>query len=175
VSVALVGYARTPRRACGHPIVDSRWNRHLHPHARRPTLVTASKPAHAEWARRLLAYEGVDAANDDLAAVARVYDQLHAHFAPLVGPAGAAMLFARSAHLASPDGVALADVSFAAGPQLLLARLRAQEPDVARRAAVALFAMFFTLVTTFIGERLTTELLRRAWPAVDLTTTKDSP
>jgi hypothetical protein len=47
--------------------------------------------------------------------------------------------------------------------------LQAQDPAVATESAAALFGNFFTLITTFIGERLTAQLLRSAWPNFDET------
>jgi hypothetical protein len=38
---------------------------------------------------------------------------------------------------------------------------------VAGDSAAALFGTFFTLMTTFIGERLTTQVLRSAWPTIE--------
>ena len=51
----------------------------------------------------------------------------------------------------------------------LRACLGGQDPTVAMGAAVALVATFFALITTFIGERLTTQALRSAWPHIDQT------
>ena len=51
--------------------------------------------------------------------------------------------------------------------------LEGQAPAVAMEAAVALFARFFALITTFIGERLTTQALRSAWPHIDETAPRE--
>jgi hypothetical protein len=36
-------------------------------------------------------------------------------------------------------------------------------------ASAALFGAFFGLITTFIGERLTTQALRNVWPTIEAT------
>ena len=46
-------------------------------------------------------------------------------------------------------------------------RLQTQDPKIANEAAVALFATFFALIATFIGERLTTQALNLAWPTLE--------
>ena len=48
--------------------------------------------------------------------------------------------------------------------------LHAQDAAVATESAAALFGTFFALITTFIGERLTTQALRRAWPTIEEST-----
>ena len=42
--------------------------------------------------------------------------------------------------------------------------LRNQTPDVARETSVALLTAYLELLVTFIGERLTWQLLHEAWP-----------
>lgn len=99
-------------------------------------------------------------------AAGRVYDKLSAQLGPLLGMAGAQALFARSAKLAGvgpPRGDLVAHVESAAS---LSAFLRTVGPD-ARRTAEALFGTFLSLIATFIGERLTLQALRRAWPAIE--------
>lgn len=100
-------------------------------------------------------------------AAGRVYDKLHAHLAPLVGEAGVQLLFVRSAKLAQGDFAWLAQVSILEGSTKLRECLLSQDPAVATESAAALFGTFFTLLTTFIGERLTTQALLRAWPTID--------
>jgi len=128
--------------------------------------VSRSTPAQVDLARRLLAHEAAagSADPDATTAAGRVYDKLHAHMAPLVGVAGVQMLFVRSAKLAQGEFAQLSDVSTPEGSTKVRERLQAQDPAVAPESAVTLFAIFFALLTNFIGERLTTEILRRAWP-----------
>lgn len=87
--------------------------------------------------------------------------------APLVGVAGVQLLFVRSAKLAQGEFAWLSDVSILEGSTKLRERLQTQDPAVAPESAVNLFGTFFALVTTLIGERLTTQILRGAWPTIE--------
>ena len=126
-------------------------------------------PAQLETARRLLVYEGAAGVADERAAMAagRVYEKLHAHMAPLVSAAGVGLLFARSVKLTQGEFSCFAESSRLEGSTELRACLQAQEPAVAMAAATALFGTFVALLTTFIGERLTTQVLRSAWPTLE--------
>lgn len=120
-------------------------------------------------AKRLLAHEGAAGSADErsMTAAGRVYDKLHTHLAPLLGDAGVELLFVRSAKLAQGDFAWLAEVSILEGSTKLRECLKAQEPAVATDSAAALFGTFFALITAFIGERLTTQVLHSAWPTID--------
>lgn len=122
-----------------------------------------------ETARRLLAHEDAAGSADDraLPAAGRVYDKLHAHMAPLVGDEGVQLLFVRSARLARGEFAYLADVAIFERSAKLREFLQARDPAVATESAEALFGTFFALITVFIGERLTTQVLRRAWPTIE--------
>lgn len=125
-------------------------------------------PAQMERARRLLALEGAAGSADKCATAAgRVYDKLRAHLAPLVGDAGVQLLFVRSGKLAQGEFAWLAGVSILEGSTKLREYLQAQAPAVATESAAALFGTFFALITTFIGERLTLQVLRSAWPTIE--------
>jgi hypothetical protein len=117
----------------------------------------------------LLAHEGAAGTADATTAAGRVYDKLHAHMAPLVGVAGVQLLFVRSAKLTQGEFAWLSEVSILEGSTKLRERLQAQDPAVAPESAANLFGTFFALVTTFIGERLTTQIVRRAWPTLEET------
>ncbi len=106
-------------------------------------------------------------ANDPTTAAARLYDKLHAHLAPLVGDAGAQLLFVRSAKLTNGEFAWIATASILDGSAALRERLQTQDPPVRTEAVAVLFGNFLTLVTTFIGERLTAQVLLRAWPTID--------
>ena len=124
-------------------------------------------PAQIERARRWLAHEGAsDSADACATAAGRVYDQLQAHLAPLVGSAGVHALLVRSVNLQRGE-FSFLEVATLEGSTKLRESLQAQDPSVAMEAAAALFGTFFALLTTFIGERLTTQALRRAWPSVE--------
>jgi hypothetical protein len=123
--------------------------------------------AQLERARRLLAHEGAaSSAGDCPAAAGRVYEKLEARLAPLLGSAGVQALLVRSARLAQGDFPFLV-VAVPEGSTKLRECLQAQDPAVATESAAALFGTFFTLLTTFIGERLTTQALRGAWPTIE--------
>ena len=118
-------------------------------------------------AKRMLALEGASGdAAANTAAVGRVYDKLHVHLDPLLGAAGVHALLVRSAKLTQGPFSFLEtetpDLSTA-----LRERLLAQDPAVVTESAAALFATFLGLITTFIGDRLTIQVLRRAWPTLE--------
>ena len=120
-----------------------------------------------EWASRLLASEGASESSHEIAEVAgRVYDKLHAHLDPLLGAAGVRALLVRSAKLTEVEFPFLRTPTIQ-GSMKLRECLREQEPTIAAAAAATLFGTFFALITTFIGERLTTQLLRSAWPTIE--------
>jgi hypothetical protein len=106
---------------------------------------------------------------DALAAAARrAYDDLAEVSAPLIGQVGVDALTGRALHLAQREYPWLvrsreteqADDPFA---QVILC-LQRQDHAVATEAAGVIFATFTGLLVTFIGEPLTTGLLRKAWP-----------
>jgi len=109
----------------------------------------------------LLAHEGAASSQDARAntAAGRVYDKLQLQMGPLLGVAGVHLLFMRSAKLESSTK--------------LRERLQAQDPAVATESAAALFGTFLTLSTAFIGERLTTQVLRNAWPTFEKIETRE--
>ena len=106
---------------------------------------------------------------DAVAAAARLtHDDLTAVFAPLISSAGVAALWGRAFDLArheypaderaGDDGTT--DEPFAE-VSLWLER---QVPSEVTDAAAAIFAAFAQLLTTLIGEALTTRYLEKAWP-----------
>ena len=120
--------------------------------------------------RRMLARDaGVGASAPAIAAAAR---RLSEHFArlltPLIGDAGVAAILARALHLAQRHVPGLAqvrspqpsDAPFTPEQQFL----EQLEPAEALEAAVALLTAISELLVSFIGEGLTTRLLREAWP-----------
>lgn len=115
-------------------------------------------------ARLLLAHEG--AADGAAAAGGKIYDKLQAHLTPLLGSAGVRALLARSAKLAQRQ-FSFLEVVVVESSTNLRECLRAQDAAVATESAATLFGTFFSLITTFIGERLTTQALRRAWPTIE--------
>jgi hypothetical protein len=122
-----------------------------------------------ERAKRLLASEGDSGRSSEECASAawQVYEKLNARLAPLLGPAGVQMLFARSAKVAQTEFISLAGIATPGGMEKLGASLQALDPADATEVAATLFATFLDLITTFIGERLTVLVLRSAWPTIE--------
>ena len=109
----------------------------------------------------------------DVPAIAAAARRLCEHFAeqltPLIGDAGVAAICARSLHLTELNARGLASVRASPqGADAPFARLQLfleqQGPAAATEAAVAVLATASELLASFIGEGLTTSLLREAWP-----------
>lgn len=125
--------------------------------------------AQREKARQILTHEGATiSAHETATAAGRAFDKLHAHLSPLLGAAGVQALLARSAKLTHPEFPFL-DASRLESSTKLRECLQAQDAAVAMESVAALFGTFFDLITTFIGERLTTQVLRSAWPMIEAT------
>jgi hypothetical protein len=124
-----------------------------------------------EIAHRLLALEGAaGGSNQHAAAAANVYKKLRSHLGPLVGLAAVRGLLVRSAMLTKVQFPFIGDVSVEndeAAVNALRASLGGQQPVAATQAAAFLFGAFLTLLSTYIGERLTTQALQSAWPNID--------
>jgi len=130
----------------------------------------ASDDARRPIFRQMLAREagtGVDAP-----AIAAAFRRLCENFArqltPLVGDAGVIAIYTRSLRLVQQQFPGLAPVRTSDqddGPFLRALRLlEHQQPVVAFEAAIALLTTVGELLASFIGESLTTRLLREAWP-----------
>jgi len=122
-------------------------------------------PAQQFLATALLAHErAAEPAHDGGLAAGRVYDKLHLHLAPLLGKAGVELLLVRSAKLVLGEFAFLTEASILGGAAALHARVRPPAPALTDESVTALFATFFALLMTFIGERLTIQVLRSGWP-----------
>ena len=97
----------------------------------------------------------------------RVYDLLFASVSPLVGAEGARLMFLRSLRLAKTAFPCLAAVSIKGESSTLRDCLLTESAATAADASVAFFSTFLALMTTFIGDRQTNQLLRGAWPTLD--------
>ena len=123
-----------------------------------------------ELAVKVLAqHSGSDAGAEALATAARrAYDDLVHVSTPLIGQIGVDALTARALHLAQQEYPWLVEVEESADAKEPFARvlvnLRRQQPIIATEGTAAVFASFAGLLVTFIGEPLTTALLRKAWP-----------
>lgn len=136
--------------------------------------MTRLNPAHLEMARRLLTHESLTAgAGEQAAAAGRLYDKIHTQLAALLGDAGVELLFVRSAKLAEREFVDLAEIPLFERSLKLRERLHARIPAVSTESAAILFGTFFTLTTAFIGERLTTQALHKAWPTIDVKSSRE--
>jgi hypothetical protein len=110
---------------------------------------------------------------DVAAAARRTHEQLTEVLAPLISEAGVDALFGRAFDLAQrefPAGERVGDNT----PQRDTTNqepfgrasewLERQAPSAVTDAAAAIFATFAELLTTLIGEPLTTRYLEKAWP-----------
>jgi hypothetical protein len=128
-------------------------------------------------ARRLLSIEGDSGTSSDACAIAagRVYDKLAAQLVPLLGAAGVEALFARSAKLAGAERPCIAALADGVDASTRLrACLQALAPAAASEVAALLFGTLLELIVTFIGDRLTVQALRGAWPAIDETAPRET-
>lgn len=131
--------------------------------------MTKASAGERERARQLLAHEGATGGSADASATAagRVYDKLIVQLGPLLGNAGVQALFVRSAKLARLESAGIAEAAILESSTTFAAFFRTLDAAVAANAAEVVFATFLSLVTTFIGERLTVQALRRAWPTIE--------
>lgn len=126
--------------------------------------------ARAQVFRRMLAREaGPDAAAPAIAAAARRLGEcLARQLTPLIGDAGVAAILARSLHLTERRVPGLAPFRAADrndAPFAVLQRSMQQlDPAASTDAAIAILGTTVELLASFIGESLTTRLLREAWP-----------
>ena len=133
-------------------------------------MTTLADAAMRQLALKVLAQHAGSAGGAEafVAAARRAYDDLAHVSTPLIGQVGVEALTARALHLAQREHLWLVDVrepEQADEPfAQVIASLERQNPAVATEGAAALFATFAGLLVTFIGEPLTTGLLRKAWP-----------
>ena len=123
-----------------------------------------------QLALKVLAQHAGSAAGAEAVAAAarRAYDDLARVSAPLIGQVGVDALTGRAVHLARRKYPWLVDTREPEQAEEPFAQvivcLERQDPAVATEAVGAVFATFTELLVTFIGEPLTTSLLREAWP-----------
>jgi hypothetical protein len=99
-------------------------------------------------------------------AARRAYDDLATVLAPLISQVGVDALIARALHVTRrdyPSDQAAEEETNEPFAQVTL-WLEQQDPTFATDAAATMFATFAGLLTTLIGEPLTTRYLRKAWP-----------
>lgn len=135
----------------------------------KPTLIRL------DWGRQLLALERKRAEGDWAEVAARVHGRAVPHLAALLGLAGVQALLRRSAKLGAHSFPWLAEPGVVDTAATLQTALQVQPSDVALEAAAALFSTFFAMLETFIGRRLTIQLLRGAWPELVDAAPEESP
>ncbi len=121
-----------------------------------------------------------DQAVEILAAAGRSSDRLARYLESLIGAAGARALLQRSVALTRREHPRLAEVLPRAGTPLqseCLAVAERQGSGVVMESSVALLVTFVNLLVSFIGERLTVQVLCHVWPDVAplLRSKKESP
>jgi len=138
-------------------------------------------PKMRDLAHRLLAYEAVEGKTSDLeeAATLRVYEKLRQSLGEFVGVTGFQSLAFRALTQAKSEAPGLWAVRVAADGSLQgLGEFQPQpgefEPqlgsgkDQASEGGVVLIARLLGLLLIFLGEALTLNLLRNAWPGAAL-------
>ena len=120
--------------------------------------------------RQLADEAGGDAASSEVlaAAAGRLLDRLSQRLSVIIGRTGVEALFRRAVKLRKSDFPFLDELVFREEGEStgdsLRRRLQRQDPDIIREVTVTLFATMAGLLATVIGERLTWNLLREAWP-----------
>ena len=123
-----------------------------------------------QLALNALAQRGGAAAGAGALAVAaqRAYEDLARESAPLIGDVGINALTGRTLYLAQlqyPWQAHTREPDKWSGPfDQIVFCLERQDPAVATEAAGAVLTTLAGLLVTFIGEPLTAQLLRKAWP-----------
>jgi hypothetical protein len=135
-------------------------------------MTALEKAALRQLALKVLAQHAGSAADAEALAAAarRAYEDLARVSAPLIGQVGVDALTGRAVHVAQreyPWLVGTREPVQGEGPfaQVIFC-LERQNAAMATEAAGAVLATLTGLLVTFIGEPLTTGLLRKAWPDV---------
>ena len=133
-------------------------------------MTALENPALRQLALKALAQRAGSAAGAGALAAAaqRAYDDLALVSAPLIGQVGVDALTGRTLYLAQrkyPWLVHTREPDHWTGPfaQIVFC-LERQDHALATEAAGAVLTTFTGLLVAFIGEPLTTRLLRKAWP-----------
>jgi hypothetical protein len=151
---------------------------------RRPQQMARPSEAHFEAATRLLqsAQPSASGGSAEAAAAAHVYDALFRAVAPVLGATGFRALFARALKLSQDEFPCLQAIRVRLEPpesevQIagdLLACLSQLEPDAASQAATGLYAAFLGLLSSFIGDQLVWQIVKRALPAMGETSAEET-
>jgi hypothetical protein len=124
--------------------------------------------------RRLLVREVGSSTDAPAIALAarRLCERFAQELTPIIGDAGVSAICSRSLHLARRQFPSVASIpADGDGPFARVQEsLQGLEPSVASDAAIAVLTTASNLLDSFIGEGLTTRLLRGAWPDFDVDT-----
>jgi hypothetical protein len=124
----------------------------------------------SQAAHRIMTQElGRARTSEELALAAlMVYEKLLAHLYAVIGEGNHA-LFRFSLRRTRTTFTCFTEVR-ATDPDAVLNEVRVclhtQEPDMARQASIALFMNLIELLATFIGPRITWQILHAAWPNI---------
>ena len=128
-----------------------------------------ARKARRAFASRLIeSYCDGEEPSERAAAAACVYERLSLCLTPLVGARGVRALFTRSVALTTGEFPFLAgvDAEQSVAVDTLRAALQGQEAEAILHGATALFGAFLWLLATYVGEQLTAQVLRSAWPEI---------
>lgn len=134
--------------------------------------MSRATPPMREFAKRLTAYESLGNKSEEAVFPAGFHasDKLRPQLTTLMGNGGYRGLLARALALASAEVPWLRAVHVKADGTLEgLAELHEQlDPDEFLEGRVVLLSQLLGLLVAFIGEELTTRLVREVWPKVPL-------
>jgi hypothetical protein len=126
-----------------------------------------------EAVRRLLEVEAGGeghAAGQEVATATRFHDKLARHLSPVVGEAGFDALFSRSIKMTKSTFPSLCELETTGSPQSVLSRffehLEKEDPASVQAFTESLVMTLLGMLSAFIGEGLTWQLLRNAWPTL---------
>ena len=124
-------------------------------------------------AESLMAHECARVDANERAAATRTMGKIFAELVPLMGSAGVLALYARSAVHASArckalDGLVFASDSIDAAAEELERHFAAIPAADVVEAGTTLASSFLAVVSTFIGDHLTLQVLQNAWPMIGL-------
>ncbi len=124
----------------------------------------------------LLHHIGTRRSGDEVASAAvDMFETLLFKLSPILGHAGSRALFRRSLHLSEEAFPCYTEVRNADDEALMkgIEMCLRERTETAREASAALLHGFISLLATFIGERLTWQLLREAWPEIIMLGTEE--
>lgn len=125
-----------------------------------------------DFAADLIAYEssGNESSRTKNPAVFSVYEKLHPSLAALMGTIGVRTLFLRSLELAGREVPSLCAVQVKTDGSLAgLDKLEVQaDPEQLAKGNAVLVAQLLGLLVSFIGEKLTLQLVREIWPKLSV-------